>query len=140
MELTARQLETFWAKVNKTPSCWIWTAYTNKKGYGVVSINGKKLLAHRVSFALANGYMPDAFVLHSCDNPSCVNPDHLREGTHCENMEDMKIRLRAGRKLTVSDVLRIRAADGTHREIAAREGVTHRTVGQIKNCQTWSSV
>jgi hypothetical protein len=102
MTLTARQLANFWAKVKKTRKCWIWTGFTNPTGYGSLSINGKVIRAHRISWMLANGkqLIPGECVCHSCDNPSCVNPMHLWVGDHKTNMADClaKGRFRNGSK------------------------------------------
>jgi DNA-binding CsgD family transcriptional regulator len=139
MKLTAKQIQNFWAKVNKSGNCWEWTGAKKKRGYGNVSINHKVYSAHAISFLLANGRMPLAgfIILHTCDNPTCVNPDHLREGTHIENMLDMRRKGRAGVKLTPRQAETIRSASGTQREIAARFGVSRETVGQIKRGITW---
>jgi hypothetical protein len=88
-------MERFWSKVNKTNNCWEWTAGKNSKGYGVFQ-RGRgigTILAHRYSFYLTNSYYPK-LVLHSCDNPSCVNPEHLSDGTHSENIKQAWDRLR----------------------------------------------
>ena len=75
-------------KINKTDSCWLWTGHRNACGYGTIRFNHKMELAHRMMWLLVNGKMPDKCVLHSCDNPSCVNPEHLRLGTHQENITE----------------------------------------------------
>jgi hypothetical protein len=95
--------ERFWAKVEKREGdgCWIWQAGRDKDGYGTFSIpksererfglspDSKHAQAHRVSWIMANGLIPDGLLpLHSCDTPSCVRPDHIRLGTQSENMQD----------------------------------------------------
>ena len=80
----------FWPKVRKTASCWLWRGGTNGVGYGMILKGRSKVLAHRVSWEMEHGSLdPKARVLHRCDNPACVRPDHLFLGTMKDNMQDM---------------------------------------------------
>jgi hypothetical protein len=88
----------FFHKLSMGNGCWEWLAQTDERGYGRVTVKGKKIFAHRFSYELFVGPAADLFVLHSCDNPSCVRPDHLRLGTHADNMADMRARGRAHRR------------------------------------------
>src|ERR1035438_7769338 len=82
--------ERFWSKVKKTDECWVWLSTKNKQSYGVFAIKRKSVKAHRISWEIKNGKIPDRiFVLHKCDNPQCVNPDHLFLGSAKDNTQDM---------------------------------------------------
>jgi hypothetical protein len=84
-------MQRFWDKVEKIPfhECWEWTASKSGDGYGAFKIKGKQYSAHRVSYELNHGPIPKGkCVLHSCDNPLCVNPQHLWLGTHLDNSKD----------------------------------------------------
>ncbi len=76
----------FWPKVKKTNGCWIWSGYTVKGGYGMVSINRKSTPCHRFTYEKYKGKIPDGMTIdHLCVNPPCVNPDHLEAVTQYEN-------------------------------------------------------
>lgn len=84
---TADEIARFLAKVDKRADCWEWTAAQNGNGYGVVTVRSIVVLAHRASYLIANGSIPDGLELdHLCRNKSCVNPEHLEAVTHEENM------------------------------------------------------
>ena|ERR1035437_3059531 len=78
------------ANITKTDLCWTWNKSKNSKGYGLVWFGLKPYLAHRLSYVMNYGAIPDKLlVCHRCDNPSCVRPDHLFLGTHKDNTRDM---------------------------------------------------
>lgn len=87
-------INSFMLKVHKMDSgCWHFTGYINKAGYGQIKIINNVIHAHRASWILHNGHVPSGLlVCHKCDNPKCVNPDHLFLGTHKDNAIDMVIK------------------------------------------------
>ncbi len=101
----------FWQKVEKNPEgCWSWTATIDRGGYGSIGTPTGLEYAHRLSWIIHNGPIPNGlFVLHHCDNPPCVRPDHLFLGTHQDNQDD---RLRKGRRIGRPPGAR----NGSHRE------------------------
>lgn len=98
MEPDNQTLERFMSKVKffAPGECWEWTAHKSKDGYGSFRIKKQYLKAHRVSYEWAKGTIPKKMcVCHSCDNPSCVNPEHLWVGTQRENVLDMHAKKRS---------------------------------------------
>ena len=120
--------------------CWIWNAARRTTGYGVFSFNGKPTTASRVSYTLYHGVDPgDLFVCHTCDVPSCVNPEHLFLGTNLDNVNDRIAKNRpAGRysTLTEEQYLQVKQylldnSSISLREIARRTGINRATVHRI---------
>ena len=96
----------FWNKVNKTETCWEWIAFKTKEGYGYFRHEGITKRAHRFSWILTHGEIPkELHVLHKCDNPPCVNPEHLFLGTDLDNSKDR------GNKGRTSKVSRNKGSD-----------------------------
>lgn len=84
---TARDVARFWAKVDKSGDCWMWTAAHNGGGYGHFRWNGSLHMAHRWSYVLARGSVdPEQVIDHLCRNPRCVNPSHLEAVDHATNV------------------------------------------------------
>lgn len=136
----------FWDNVIRTDdlfSCWIWTGPVTRDGYGMfwwrhpVIGDRNREAAHRIAFHLTHGWLPEC-VMHSCDEPSCVRPEHLRAGTVADNMEDAKRkgRLRTGprSRFTEDQVedIRVRAALGVPEHQLAQEYEVHFTT--ISHC------
>ena len=82
-------MKRFWDKVDVSGSCWEWQGCKVRGGYGAFKVNGKGIRAHRFSYKLAFGPIPDGiYVCHHCDNAKCVKPSHLFLGTQTDNMQD----------------------------------------------------
>lgn len=131
--------------------CILWDKYKDKNGYGITTYKGKQWRAHRLSYFLNVGNIdPDMFICHKCDNPSCVNPKHLFQGTPLDNVKDMQSKGRDshylsennGRaKLTWESVNLIRKlySEGKNdiRGLAKQFNVSKSTIGYIVQNKTW---
>lgn len=146
--------EDFWsnADVRGANECWLWQRGTAGDGYGQLTINQRKVFAHRHAYELTNGAIPDgAFVCHRCDTPSCINPAHLWIGTPTQNNHDMiskgryrmpAVRSKHNAKITEQDAIDIRSkyASGVlMRVIAAEYGISRSAVGNIVHHLTWKT-
>lgn len=140
----------FWEKVDiRGPDeCWPWTACVDRRGYGRIGVDGKKGLASQVSLVLDGRPRPTGgHALHSCHNPTCVNPRHLRWGTHAENMRD-KIAIgnqprgekHGIAKLTEEKVRAIRAMPGSNSQIAKAFNVTPSLIHYVQRRKIWRHV
>ena len=169
--LTADLVQRFWRKVDQSggpDACWPWTATKRNGGYGVLHIAGTKVgtvYAHRVSRFIATGRDPLGFLIcHRCDNPWCVNPAHLFEGSVADNVADMLAKKRptclgkrqpheaakvlrgeriASAKLSADQVVTIRHLAGTGENsttLGQRYGVDSSTVRQIVRREIWQHV
>lgn len=88
----ATAIERFWRHVERSAGCWLWTAGCQSNGYGTFQVAvGDRRLAHRYSWSVHHGEIPAGLnVLHRCDTPACVRPDHLFLGTQKDNVADMR--------------------------------------------------
>lgn len=142
----------FMSKVEKTESCWNWKASKHLFGYGWFRFEGKTTTAHRVSYILHKGTIPKgAHILHSCDNPRCVNPKHLRIGTNSDNREDCVRKNRqtkgsknGGAKLNEDSVISIRLEynrnKATQRSLARKYKVSLTLINRIVNKKIWRHI
>lgn len=147
----------FMAKVSKDESgCWIWTGAMRKSGYGAFGFGRATDYAHRASFRLFVGEIGEGlYVCHKCDNPKCVNPDHLFVGTAKDNMRDAseKGRVRLPKKeqmlraenqpmskLKNFQVLEIRSSTETNIALAKRYGVSDATISLARRGIKYGSV
>jgi len=153
--------ERFWEKVDcagptqphMDTCCWQWIAGKELDGYGMFNVGiengGKTRRAHVVSLSFVLSRMP-AYVMHVCDNPACIRPSHLKEGTHVENVADRVRKNRSAKgekqakaKLKEVDVkvIRARRSRGEKCALIAKDfGVTAETVGHIYSRRTWKHV
>lgn len=152
--------ERFWRHVRKTDSCWLWVGSSKDgRGYGQIGSGGrggKLILVHRLSYIMHKGEIPDGmFVMHACDNPRCVNPEHLSVGTNSDNINDA---IAKGRmhpvpppiqrgsdqhtsKLKESDVRFIRDnPDILAHDLAKKYGTNATSIYKVRSRKTWNHI
>jgi len=147
---------------DKSSGCWLWAGSLRGNGYGRIKVNGRAVVASRYSWELHYGPIPDGLLIcHTCDKPSCVNPEHLFVGTQKDNMADC---IRKGRfvnnssnpmfqknigrpgeenifaKLNSGQVVKILADTRKYVEIAADYNTTPENISFIKRRLTWKNV
>lgn len=160
METVRAAAPRLWAAVSKGDDCWTWTGGRDRDGYGLLTVGSVRFRVHRLSYILDHDahIPPGMLVMHRCDNPPCVRPDHLRLGTNAENTADRHAKNRDARndgtrfprgeqhhlaKLTRADVLAIREA---HRQgafiraLARRYGVAQGSIRGVVRRESWKDV
>jgi hypothetical protein len=159
MEINAETIEfvracnALWKYVNKGDgdACWLWTGSQSTTCYGQIRIQGTLLYAHRATFMLENGFVPESVcVLHRCDTPLCVRPSHLFAGTKADNTADMiaKGRQARGAKLphsklsaeTVGAIKQLLVAGTRPYQVANMYGLTQQVIGNIKHGRIYAWV
>lgn len=150
---TEKTIKRFIAKIQINPEteCWEWTAGLTTDGYGKFNVGGQTMRAHRFSWFLYRGDIPDNLIIrHKCDNPKCVNPTHMELGTISDNVQDRVSRGRGANgerngssKLTENDIHAIRNMflDGyNNSQIAKHFGVDGSAISQIRRGLKWKFI
>lgn len=141
----------FWNKVVKTESCWLWIGALTKADYGAVRRNKKTVYTHRYVLETLGHDLTNKVVLHTCDMPMCCNPDHLKIGTHADNVtdkvsKDRHVKGSACNLATVLDEDKVRSikqdfkAGLSNKNIALKYNIDPTLVSKIKNNHAWSHV
>lgn len=145
----------FWERTQRRggDECWPWTGETNNMGYGRIAFgstkNRRRVFAHHAALVI-HGTPITGIVMHTCDNPRCVNPSHLTQGTQADNLADMRAKRRHNygerngmAKLTNQEVVEMRAllaSDLSQQEIADRFRVSKQVVKDVKRGRRWAQV
>jgi len=140
-------------RVDEQTGCWDWLKFKDRNKYGHIKVLGKSELVHRVAYQTLVGDIPSGmFVCHRCDNPSCLNPEHLFIGTNQDNIDDKVAKNRQSKigqqkgskhslaKLTEKDIVDIRISTLSQNKLALLYGMTQSSISQIQNKITWSHV
>ena len=136
--------DVFESRIEKADGCWLWKGSKNEYGYGVFLLpGGKPVRAHRYSYEFFKGPIPDGLIImHTCDNPPCVNPSHLQLGTRADNNADAAIKRRHNYgtahwngRISDQDIKDIRSATETQAALARKYGVCQSHISRIKSGQ-----
>lgn len=154
--VTKRFSESFIPEPNS--GCWLWTGWTGRRGYGAFHLHGRgQMISSRAAWTILRGEIPDGlWVLHRCNTPACVNPDHLYLGDVRDNVRDMIAAGRQSRKPTIfgeahyraklseQNVFEIRSlyrsGSATQRELAALFGISKTSVSGVINGRSWRHI
>lgn len=129
--------ENFWARVDKSGDCWLWTGHRDENGYGRVGYQCRPSIgAHRVAWALTHGgEIPTEWVLHRCDNPPCVKPDHMFLGDATDNNQDRQAKGRtkgwAGRKGAAHHAYKVTPELADRMRTMRAEGMTQQSISDL---------
>jgi hypothetical protein len=140
-------IDRFWRSVKKTKGCWLWTAGKDTNGYGQFSIKSVATSVHRFSYELHFGEIKHdntyhgICVLHKCDTPSCVNPDHLVLGTQLDNIKDRDSKMRMAHKISRETAEKIRGEYIPYKvsqyTLGKKYGISRGTVEDIIHKRIW---
>lgn len=144
--------ERFFLYTRKKDGCWDWVGYRDPNGYGRLNVNGRPVLGSRISYMLHYGDIPKGGVVcHKCDNPQCVNPEHLFLGTQADNVADMHAKGRARKralkgeahhaaKVTEVIVREVRGRIEPTSYLADLYGLSRTTIDDIRKRRSWAHV
>lgn len=148
--MTPEREAEFWSRAERDGECLIWTRSRTGRGYGSFRVNGENAPAHRLSYQLTKGPIPDGLVVrHTCDRPACIEPRHLLIGTTLDNMRDKYERGRAAHphggqhyrtrltEETVVEMRMLRAAGVAAQDIARRFGLSRSATSAICTGVQW---
>lgn len=128
-------------KVCPVTGCFNWIRDRSMAGYGRISYLSKRIYAHRLVWTLHNGPIPrHLHVCHHCDNPRCVNPDHLFLGTNHDNIKDKQIKGRAAKKLTHQEIIEIRNDPRSSAQVAKSFKIDASMVRLIRSRKSWNHI